>query len=83
MTTVALYAGAAAAAGTDKVQLDTSPRTIGDLEDALMALPSADATLASTLKACSFLVDGVATKDRAHRITDARTIDVLPPFAGG
>nr|WP_216363628.1 MoaD/ThiS family protein [Subtercola boreus] len=31
----------------------------------------------------TFLVNGVATTDRAHLLRDADQLDVLPPFAGG
>jgi len=31
----------------------------------------------------SFLVDGVAWKDRDRPLPDPAVVDVLPPFAGG
>jgi molybdopterin converting factor small subunit len=32
---------------------------------------------------CSFIVNGVATTDRARVLDDGDSLDVLPPFAGG
>jgi molybdopterin synthase sulfur carrier subunit len=39
--------------------------------------------LAAVLPACSFLVDGLAWKDRSRPLPESATVDVLPPFAGG
>jgi hypothetical protein len=35
------------------------------------------------LTACSFLVDGTQTRDRALALSPGAVVDVLPPFAGG
>ena len=35
------------------------------------------------LTACSFLVDGTTTRDRAMQLSPGSVVDVLPPFAGG
>jgi hypothetical protein len=35
------------------------------------------------LTACSFLVDGTSTRDRALALPPGAVVDVLPPFAGG
>jgi molybdopterin converting factor small subunit len=35
------------------------------------------------LTACSFLLDGVAVRDKANPLPDGSEVDVLPPFAGG
>ena len=39
--------------------------------------------LERVLTACSFLVDGTQTRDRAHALSPGSVVDVLPPFAGG
>ena len=39
--------------------------------------------LARVLPACSFLVDGTTTRDRALVLSPGAVVDVLPPFAGG
>lgn len=39
--------------------------------------------MARVLPRCSFLVEGVAVRDRAVGLTAGATVDVLPPFAGG
>jgi molybdopterin synthase sulfur carrier subunit len=36
-----------------------------------------------TREACSFLVDGTSTRDRASVLAPGAVVDVLPPFAGG
>ena len=32
---------------------------------------------------CSFLVDGLTTRDREQVVADGDVVDVMPPFAGG
>ncbi|MCU0153120.1 hypothetical protein N8H10_10005 [Curtobacterium flaccumfaciens pv. poinsettiae] len=32
---------------------------------------------------CSYLVDGVTTRDRATSLSGVEVVDVMPPFAGG
>jgi molybdopterin converting factor small subunit len=39
--------------------------------------------LAKVLAVASFLVDGVAWRDRETAVPPGATVDVLPPFAGG
>jgi molybdopterin converting factor small subunit len=39
--------------------------------------------LERVLTACSFLVDGTSTRDRASALAPGAVVDVLPPFAGG
>jgi sulfur-carrier protein len=41
------------------------------------------AALSRVLAAASFLVDGVAVRDRSIVLSDGAGLDVLPPFAGG
>jgi len=74
--TVRYFAGARAAAGkTEAELLDGS--SVAQLTAA--AVPS----LAKVLSASSFLVDGVAWRDRDEPLPAGCTLDVLPPFAGG
>jgi sulfur-carrier protein len=39
--------------------------------------------LERVLTACSFLVDGTSTRNRALVLSPGAVVDVLPPFAGG
>ncbi len=77
---VRFYAGAADAAGTTAVQLDTGPVTAAEL---LQRLGSANPGLADTLAHCSLLVDGHAVRDPSEPVSGTARVDVLPPFAGG
>ncbi|RRO17355.1 MoaD/ThiS family protein [Saccharopolyspora rhizosphaerae] len=83
---VRYFAGARAAAGVSEetVRLspaDGAPATVSDAIAA--ALNQHDEKLAKVLPACSFLLDGVAVRDRGTPIAADATLDVLPPFAGG
>jgi molybdopterin converting factor small subunit len=77
--TVRYFAGARAAAG-----VDTESREAGTLQE-LVGQIVADhgERLERVLTACSFLVDGTSTRDRALVLAPGATVDVLPPFAGG
>lgn len=57
------------------------PATVGDLEEALVLQYGSG--ISRGLTASSYLVDGVATTDRSVSLMDAKSVDVLPPFAGG
>jgi molybdopterin converting factor small subunit len=46
-------------------------------------LSARDEDLAKVLMRCSFLRNGMAVRDADVTLTNAATIDVLPPFAGG
>lgn len=39
--------------------------------------------LPRVLESASFLLDGVAVRDRSRPVPDGSELDVLPPFAGG
>jgi molybdopterin converting factor small subunit len=79
--TVRFFAAARAAAGNEVETIRIRPgTTIAGLVDQLGAR---DANLAKVLMRCSFLRDGVAVRDAHVALTNAQTIDVLPPFAGG
>ena len=77
--TVRYFAGARAAAG-----VDTETREAATL-DALVAqiVDTHGERLERVLTACSFLVDGTSTRDRAVALQPGAVVDVLPPFAGG
>jgi molybdopterin converting factor small subunit len=76
MITVRYFAGARAAAGVSVAEL------AGGISIAELTA-GAGPELAKVLSASSFLVDGVAWRDRDAAIPDGCTLDVLPPFAGG
>jgi sulfur-carrier protein len=79
MVTVRYFAGARAAAGVDTElhDADTLEQLVGQIVDAH------GEKLERVLTACSFLVDGTSTRDRALTLAPGAVIDVLPPFAGG
>ena len=76
---VRYFAGARAAAGGD-----TQSREAASL-DQLVGQIVADhgERLERVLTACSFLVDGTQTRNRATALSPGAVVDVLPPFAGG
>ncbi len=79
--TVRYFAAARAAANaeTETVQIEPGT-TVAALVDTLAARGP---ELARVLQRCSFLVDGIAVRDEAAKLSEGQTIDVLPPFAGG
>jgi molybdopterin synthase sulfur carrier subunit len=83
MTVVVRYfAAARAAAGADEEKLQVGgAATVADLLGAIRAEHGDE--LSRVLDRCSFLLDEVAVRDLATPLTDAATVDVLPPFAGG
>ena len=73
------FAGARAAAG-----IDTESCNAGTLDELVGRIVDAHGErLARVLTACSFLVDGTTTRDRASALAPGAIVDVLPPFAGG
>jgi sulfur-carrier protein len=86
MTTLTIavryFAAARAAAGVEeeKVQLP-SGATVSDAVAELRRLHPEG--LPKILDAVSYLLDGVAVRDRTRVLTDGAELDVLPPFAGG
>ena len=77
--TVRYFAGARAASG-----VDTETRTAATLDELVGQLVAAHGEkLGRVLTACSFLVDGTSTRDRALVLAPGAVVDVLPPFAGG
>ncbi|GAA0724750.1 MoaD/ThiS family protein [Dactylosporangium roseum] len=78
MLLVRYFAGARAAAGVPEEKVEAA--TLGDL---VGAITTGRPRLTAVLTACSFLVDGVAWRDRDAPLPATATVDVLPPFAGG
>ncbi|WIE54029.1 MoaD/ThiS family protein [Curtobacterium sp. MCBD17_003] len=79
VTRIRFFAAARAAVGRDAFDVDA--RTLGD---ALDAVPVEDAERWAALRGrCSYLVDGVSTKDAATPLVGVELVDVMPPFAGG
>lgn len=79
--TVRYFAAARAAAGTESETVDVaSGTTVAALVETLSARGP---ELATVLKRCSFLCDGIAVRNVATPLSNGQTIDVLPPFAGG
>ena len=79
VVTVRYFAGARAASG-----VDTETRDAASLDELVAQLVAAHGErLERVLTACSFLVDGTQTRDRAMALPPAAVVDVLPPFAGG
>jgi molybdopterin converting factor small subunit len=77
--TVRYFAGARAASG-----VDTETRTAASLDELVGQIVAAHGPkLERVLTACSFLVDGTSTRDRALQLAPGAVVDVLPPFAGG
>ncbi len=83
MVMVSLYywAGARAAAGvaTESFSSTCVAEAIGQAEAAR------DDRFSRVLRACSFLIDGLAASpaDLNRVLTEPVRVDVLPPFAGG
>jgi len=79
---VRYFAGARGAVGlTEETVSMPADATVGDLVAELGDRHGEKLT--RVLTACSFLLDGVAVRDRSITLPDGSGLDVLPPFAGG
>jgi molybdopterin converting factor small subunit len=77
--TVRYFAGARAVSG-----VDTETREARSLDQLVAQIVETHGErMARVLTACSFLVDGTSTRDRALELSPGAVVDVLPPFAGG
>jgi molybdopterin synthase sulfur carrier subunit len=76
--TVRYFAAAAEAAGREEEVLEVEP-TAGALRSLLAERYGS--TMRRVLEVGSLLVDGVVTRDPDRPL--GRSVDVLPPFAGG
>ena len=79
MILVRYFAGARAAAGVTEEKLAAG--TVAALVAALAERHGP--RLAQVLTASTFLVDGLACRDRSAPLAADAVVDVLPPFAGG
>jgi molybdopterin converting factor small subunit len=80
MITLRYFAGARAAAGVAEETVPAGTSLAG-LVTSLGERHGA--RLSAVLRSASFLVDGVACRDRDRVLPDSTVVDVLPPFAGG
>ncbi|MET0934307.1 MAG: MoaD/ThiS family protein [Mycetocola sp.] len=82
---VRYFAAAAAGVGrtTDRREYEAAVTIGGVLDDVERSSKSADSRLGTVLGRCSFIVNGVTTRDRNRQLADGDQLDVLPPFAGG
>lgn len=81
--TVRYFAGARTAAGVPEETLAVPSATL-TLEQLMTLLANRrGGRLERVLGAASFLVDGVACRDRGRELRMGTVVDVLPPFAGG
>jgi molybdopterin converting factor small subunit len=80
--TVRYFAGARAAAGVpdESFEVPGAP-TVADV--LTLVHERHGEPLARVLAAASFLLDGVAVRDRGVQVPSGAQLDVLPPFAGG
>jgi sulfur-carrier protein len=79
---VSYFAGARGAVGlAEESVVVPAGTTVGDLVAVLGDRHGEKLT--RVLTACSFLLDGVAVRDRSVTVPDGADLDVLPPFAGG
>ena len=79
MTTIRFFAAARAAVGVDEVTV-AAP----DLDAALRGVDASDPARWQALQErCSYLVDGISTRDRSTPLDGVALVDVMPPFAGG
>jgi molybdopterin converting factor small subunit len=79
VATVRYFAAARAAAGVDAEAVPA-----GSLKELVDLLGERHGTrLTRILGGCSFLVDGLSCREPVTPLTEASTVDVLPPFAGG
>lgn len=85
--TLRFFAAARAAVGRDeqRIAVPTGERpTIGRLLTEVRPVEGMSAAdFRDVMLRCSFLVDGITTRDREQLVVDGAVIDVMPPFAGG
>lgn len=84
VTTVRFFAAARAAVGVDEVAVDPAALDAAVLGDVLRRVDAVDPARWQALQErCSYLVDGVTTRDRSTSLDGVAVVDVMPPFAGG
>ena len=83
--TLRFFAAARAVVGRDEqvVTVDGRPLLGAFLVQVQPAEGRSAAEFRDVLLRCSFLVDGLTTRDRELLVPDGAVVDVMPPFAGG
>ncbi|MBD8583711.1 MoaD/ThiS family protein [Frigoribacterium sp. CFBP 8766] len=86
-TTLRFFAAARAAVGRDEQVVDVPDGESATIGRLLTEVRPVEGTSAAdwrdVLLRCSFLVDGLTTRDREQVVADGDVVDVMPPFAGG
>ena len=86
-TTLRFFAAARAAVGRDEQVVDVPDGESATIGRLLAEVRPVEGTSAAdwrdVLLRCSFLVDGLTTRDREQVVADGDVVDVMPPFAGG
>ena len=86
-TTLRFFAAARAAVGRDEQVVDVPDGESATIGRLLTEVRPVEGTSAAdwrdVLLRCSFLVDGLTTRDREQLVADGDVVDVMPPFAGG
>lgn len=77
---VRFFAGAAEAAGVDSMSIDAGGMSALAVVE---RLAEGNERLARVLDVSVLLADGARIDDRAADLSAVRSLDVLPPFAGG
>ena len=83
--TLRFFAAARAVVGRDEqvVTVEGRPLLGAFLQQVRPAEGRSAAEHRDVLLRCSFLVDGLTTRDRELLVPDGAVVDVMPPFAGG
>ncbi|WP_223269530.1 MoaD/ThiS family protein [Frigoribacterium sp. ACAM 257] len=85
--TLRFFAAARAAVGRDEQVVEVPGDEAATLGRLLTEVRPVEGTSAAdwrdVLLRCSFLVDGLTTRDREQVVADGDVVDVMPPFAGG
>ena len=86
-TTLRFFAAARAAVGRDEQVVDVPDGESATIGRLLTEVRPVEGTSAAdwrdVLLRCSFLVDGLTTRDREQVVAHGDVVDVMPPFAGG
>ena len=85
--TLRFFAAARAAVGLDELVVEVPEAERATVGRLLTEVRPVEGTSAAdwrdVLLRCSFLVDGLTTRDREQVVADGDVVDVMPPFAGG
>ena len=85
--TLRFFAAARAAVGLDELVVEVPEADRATVGRLLTEVRPVEGTSAAdwrdVLLRCSFLVDGLTTRDREQVVADGDVVDVMPPFAGG